>query len=607
MYLSVPAVSGICLTITAISELLNSYFIAMYLDYYGLEKQPFSISPDPSFLWFGPKHQEAYAQLRYGILEEKGFLCLTGEVGTGKTVLIRNLINTIEVPTIIISVPDPDMKPFEFFRYVAKEIKLTGKFRSKADFLMQFKSHVDDAFGTNTRVLMILDEAQRLNLALLEQVRLLSNIASTSKRQLNIFLVGQKELEDLLQDERARATRQRIVVRHKLEPLAIGEVTTYMYHRMQVAGADRVIFMPDAIEAIAIKTNGIPRAINVICDQALLLGFKENTPIINTDIVNRCPALKELPQSTDEENQIKSPPEHTFKSEDLDQGATTADTPQTIKLLKFRQAIVAFLTVTTLLAGFGAFQHFFLKGDTSDRQIKPKTTPTLFKEQPARLKRPATTGAGKARSTSDTNTAIRPQRPEDVSGKKELSGVEENRKTAAASETETQTALVQDRIADGGQEKPLLRGYGRGDEAGRETGTVSAPVGDAAAVVRIPDRVARSQKKSPRLILYFKFDSTDLSAKSANDLQRFISDISLDSDATFMVAGYTDYSGDYWYNKKLSQRRANVVRDLLIAGGVNRANIHSMGMGSDDPQAGRDPNYDPRKSRRVEVVLNAPR
>jgi general secretion pathway protein A len=579
----------------------------MYLDYYGLEKNPFSISPDPTFLWFGPKHQEAFAALRYGIMAEKGFLCLTGEVGTGKTVLIRNLINTIEVPTIIISVPDPDMKPYEFFRYVAQEIKLKGKFHNKADFLMQFQTHVNAAFGTDTRVLMIIDEAQRLNLPLLEQIRLLSNIVSTQKRQLNIFLVGQNELDDLLLDERARATRQRIVVRHKLEPLALEEVTAYMYHRMQVAGADRLIFMPDAIEAVALQTNGIPRAINVICDQALLLGFKENASMINAGIVNRCPAAEELPQTTVEEDQIESPPEHTFEGEDFDQDATPAAPQKTVKPLKFRQAMVAFLTVAILVAGLGAYQYFSSKIGTPDYREMRKNAPQILRDEPVRPVQSAEIRKPKSGPESDTHGVVRPDRRQEVSGKKVLGEVGEKRKTDSALETETQSAPVQDKLAEGVQEKTPLRRGGSGNNGGGETGTVSGSGGVAAAIDRVPDRAARSLKKRSRLILYFRFDSTELMAKSANDLRKYISDLSLDSDTTFMVAGYTDSSGDYWYNKKLSQRRANAVRDLLIAGGVDRANILSMGMGSDDPQAERGPNYDSRKSRRVEVVLTRPR
>jgi general secretion pathway protein A len=578
----------------------------MYLNYYGLKKEPFSISPDPAFLWYGPKHREAFAALRYGILEEKGFLCLTGEVGTGKTVLIRNLINTIEVPAIIISVPDPDMKPFEFFRYVANEIRLKGKFRSKADFLMQFQMHINAAFGTDTRVLMIIDEAQRLDFALLEQVRLLSNIVSTRMRQLNIFLVGQKELDDLLLDERARATRQRIVVRHKLEPLATGEVTAYIYHRMQVAGADKVIFMPDAIEAIALQTNGIPRAINVICDQALLRGYQERALAINSEIVNACPAAKELPQTTIEVNKGKSTLRDTLKFEASDQDATFGDAPQTNEPLQLRQAAVAFLTVATLLSGFGAYQYFYSERGASDHRVVSEDAPQLLMDEPVWLEQPAAMRRGKSGLASDTHATVRTERPDKVPGKMGLPRSVEKNKTISAPEVETQSIPFQDNQAKGERENRLLQHVSSEDDAGAKTGTMSAQVGKAAADDQAANRVGRGQKKRSKLILYFKFDSTELKAESADNFRRFISDISSDSNVIFMVAGYTDSIGDYWYNKKLSQRRADAVRDLLIEGGMNYSNIITMGMGSDDPQAGRDSKVDSYKSRRVEVVLKAP-
>ena len=162
----------------------------MYLPYYGLNKPPFSISPDPSFLWLSSKHQQAFSALKYGIVEEKGFLALIGEVGTGKTLLIKNLIKEIGIPAIIVTIPDPDMETLDFFTFLAEEAQMKKEFRAKGEFLIHFKQFLLDAYGADKKVLLIVDEAQRLNFELLEQIRLLSNIEMTNKKLLNIFFVG---------------------------------------------------------------------------------------------------------------------------------------------------------------------------------------------------------------------------------------------------------------------------------------------------------------------------------------------------------------------------------------------------------------------------------
>ena len=199
----------------------------MYLKYFNLREKPFNISPDSRFLWLSEKHKEGLATLKYAILEEKGFLLLTGDVGTGKTLLIRALIKMRDIETLIATIPDPDLDIMDFFKLLAEEFKMKKSFSSKGDFLVQFKRFLLESYGSDKKVLLIIDEAQRLNHKLLEQIRLLSNIEMDHRKLINIFFVGQTEFNQMLMEERNWAVRQRIAVNYRLEPLTAAETADF--------------------------------------------------------------------------------------------------------------------------------------------------------------------------------------------------------------------------------------------------------------------------------------------------------------------------------------------------------------------------------------------
>jgi general secretion pathway protein A len=257
----------------------------MYLSHFGLKKMPFSISPDPDLLWLGEKHSEALASLKYGIYENKGFLALTGNVGTGKTALVNRLIGEIDLPTLIATIPDPGLNSIDFFNLLAYEFKLGERFNSKGEFLINFKNFLYQAHASDQKVLLIIDEAQRLNHELLEQIRLLSNIELESRKLINIFFVGQSEFNKILMMEQNKATRQRIAVRYHLEPLSEKETVQYIRHRLKLVGSSKEIFQPKAIKTIYQICRGYPRIINILCDRCLLTGFSMESFSIGRSIV----------------------------------------------------------------------------------------------------------------------------------------------------------------------------------------------------------------------------------------------------------------------------------------------------------------------------------
>lgn len=214
----------------------------MYTSFYNLDKKPFQISSDPAFIWLGEKHKEALATLRYGILDNKGFLLLTGDVGTGKTTLINTLISSLTEDVILASVPDPRLESLDFFNYIAVAFGLDEEFSTKGKFVIRFSEFLHNAFNNNKKVLLIIDEAQLLSQDLLEEIRLLSNINVQNSQILNIFFVGQNEFNEVIGREENRAVSNRLTLNYHLGPLTLGETEQYIQHRLNVAGAVSRIF-----------------------------------------------------------------------------------------------------------------------------------------------------------------------------------------------------------------------------------------------------------------------------------------------------------------------------------------------------------------------------
>ena len=260
----------------------------MYLKYYKLTAKPFQISTDPRFLWLGEKHKEALAVLRYGILDNKGFLLLTGEAGTGKTTLINALINALRDDVIIANVPDPGLQIMEFYAYIARVFKLGKGFKSKFEFLALFEDFLSQAHDQKKQVLLIIDESQRMEQALLEEIRLLSNIEKKSMKLINIFFVGQAEFNGIIMEERNRALRQRITVSYNLGPISRKETDQYVRHRLKVCGTEKRIFTSGAIKEIHAFSEGYPRLINVICDRALVTGYTKGKTTLSRAVIREC-------------------------------------------------------------------------------------------------------------------------------------------------------------------------------------------------------------------------------------------------------------------------------------------------------------------------------
>jgi general secretion pathway protein A len=245
----------------------------MYLTFFGLNEKPFAITPDPRYLFLSARHAEALAHLLYGINEAGGFVQLTGEVGTGKTTIVRSLLAQTPKNAEIALILNPKMTAPEFLLTICEELGIgvpdsaLGSLKDLVDILSLYLLR---AHAAGHRVVLVVDEAQNLSPQVLEQVRLLTNLETNTQKLLQIILIGQPELRELLSRNELRQLAQRITGRYHLNPLSREETTAYVRHRLRVAGATTDIFAPGALTAVFRLSAGVPRVINVICDRALL-------------------------------------------------------------------------------------------------------------------------------------------------------------------------------------------------------------------------------------------------------------------------------------------------------------------------------------------------
>lgn len=270
----------------------------MYTSFYDLDIKPFQIASDPKFIWLGEKHKEALATLTYGVLDNKGFMLLTGDVGTGKTTLINTLIKGLSDDILYASVPDPRLSLNDLLNYIARSFGIRKNFKTKGKFLIYFSDFLAQCHENKKQVLLLIDEAQLLTQDLLEEIRLLSNIQKDGLNLLNIFFVGQDEFNEILERPENRAVAQRLTLNYHLKPLTDQETENYIKHRLIVAGSTRQIFDAEAFMEIHRYSGGFPRRINILCDHCLLTGFVREQRVIGADVVRNCAYELKIPQYT---------------------------------------------------------------------------------------------------------------------------------------------------------------------------------------------------------------------------------------------------------------------------------------------------------------------
>ena len=516
----------------------------MYREYYNLIEKPFEITTDPRFLWIGEQHREALATLEYGIQEEKGFLLLTGDVGSGKTVLINALISTMNLPSFISAIPDPGLDLIDFYNALADSLDMNQRFTSKGEFLARLKQFLYKADSIERRVLLIIDEAQRLNHELLEEIRLLSNIELENRKLINIFFVGQPEINDLLLHPRGKAVLNRIAVRYHIEPLAEKDNEEYIRHRLKIAGSTREIFTAEAMRKIYEFSDGNPRLTNIICDRALLTGYAEEQAVITDDIIEEC--IQEL----------RIPGEQPEEKEDLRSAETfsrAADQPHRRSFSLVASFLVVCCTLLALGAGYYLlYRHGAGPGRWSMDPIAPRQ-PDI---QPQQI----------GKTTTETPATTTP-------------GPLPAGEPPPAAPSETAVAET--------PESPLTSG----------------PVPPPPALNQPPhlaDPVALE-----KIVIYFQPNSNELTEQEYRILDRFAAVLKQRSAVDVAVNGYTDSAGELGYNLTVSRLQANLIKSYLVAKGIRANRITAVGMGPRDPIASNETEKGRSLNRRVEIELLA--
>ncbi len=541
----------------------------MYENFYNFKAMPFQITSDPRFLWLGEKHSEALATLKYGILENKGFLLLTGDVGTGKTALINRLVKMIDVSAIIAKLPDPGLSSLDFFNFLSVEFKMNKKFDSKGAFLIHFKKFLHKAYASHKRVLLIIDEAQRLNNELLEQIRLLSNIELQNRKLINIFFVGQTEFSEMLMEDGNRAVRQRISVSYHIEPLAIAETREYIKHRLKIAGVSREIFSKDAVRQIYAFSAGYPRLINIICDHALLTGYASGVKAIDRNIILECERELQIPLESDAD---KDPTQHsTGAARQTETQSTASDRTAGIK----RTGIIAALLMLIIL---GVYIFNSQKTNDSPRWKMEDIAPQKYK--------------GTLPEESDRNQigSLRANEPQ---------------KTEPDADRTSNDPPVRKPIPSPDVTKPSNPNTIGEQEAIAAADQIQLPSADNAIS---PDTPPTQKQVVPTLPerkfrIYFKRNSNDLPDESFEILNR-IADFMLHAPGTTIdIKGYTDSSGPYNYNVSVSEFRANTIKLYFVGKGIENSRIKALGLGPKDPIATNKTAEGRRKNRRVEIEV----
>ena len=258
----------------------------MYCEYFGFEKRPFELTPDPNFLYLGEAHREGLATLIYGVQSGKGFVLITGEVGTGKTTLLHALLAQLDASTACAFIFNPRLEPLDFFHMLFEELGIEVPCVTKSDYLLALNKFLIQRLEKNESTLLIIDEAQNLSPEMLEEIRLLSNLETATSKLIQIMLVGQPELRDLLDRPELRQLRQRIALRHHLRPFDEKEIREYVEERLARAGyMGEKLLKRGAFKELYAVTGGTPRLVNSVCDSALLLAYSRDKTQLDASLV----------------------------------------------------------------------------------------------------------------------------------------------------------------------------------------------------------------------------------------------------------------------------------------------------------------------------------
>jgi len=557
----------------------------MYLAHFDLKKKPFDISPNPEFLWLGEKHREGLAILKYGILENKGFLLITGDVGTGKTALIRAIEKELEARAIVVTIPDPGMTLMDFYNFVAAELNMDRSFTNKGDFLIHFKRVILKAFSAYRRVLLIIDESQRLNHELMEEIRLLSNIDLAGKVLINVFFVGQTEFREILARNENRAVRQRISVSYHLAPLTEDEVQQYISHRLSVAGTSQGIFTPEALAAVNRFSRGYPRLINIICDHALMSAYSRGEKRIHADIIQECADELKITIGKNLSDEKTPPPAQFAAAESLPESVrAAAQPPRAGRSALIFAACLLMLGVSWYFWGDSISDELARWGKAKEIREARSTAGSEDADRVSRVP-PLPAEAGPRESTPSPAPA-----PSKKPGAKPAPAASPPEPLQQA--TETQSASPEPAKSE---PQPAI-----------PPPAVTAVPTAKPAPPSVPAAAAASSAEPFTLkgfTVFFTQNSTEIPVYANEVLISAATLMKSNSSTAAVIEGHTDSVGDPAYNKLISENRAASVKNFLVGQGIVPSRLSTTGFGSEKPLESNNTPEGRSKNRRVVIRL----
>ncbi len=611
----------------------------MYTSFYHLNKKPFQISSDPEFMWFGEKHKEALATLKYGILDNKGFLLLTGDVGTGKTTLINALLQSLDDDIVCTSVPDPGLEKMDFFNYIASAFGIEDEFATKGKFLAHFRNFLIQANEGGKKVLLIIDEAQLLTQEMLEEIRLLSNIEKVDTKLINIFFIGQNEFNEILNREQNRAVRQRLTLNYNIDPLSLDETAEYITHRLKIAGATETIFDMSSVQEVFTYSGGFPRRINVICDHSLLSGYVKEQKVITAAIVSECAKELKIPAfvqnrdingfATYHERKPPLKPNPSVRQKPVPPSIPEIE-PEKERAGKTILTGLIFVVIFIVFTWFLFFPREFNsamgglgQGIKNIRQgiasVIPEPYGSIFYQEPhvnrtenelipekiadapSRIPQPVQDAQSpespngflennptkKNRPQSEKNSDVRPAQP-GTPKKKNI--VEFKEETILEDDSGRQAAdrqKIENTVPD------------------RKMAVMDLKSKEQAEAIASEVKVEKKIFPLPRekVIVRFKYNTNDFTDEGYSKLVAFSEILVMHPEARVMVSGYTDSEGYQKYNRKLSEFRANIVKSFLLGRGIHPEQVEIKGLGSQNPIENNDTAWGRMMNRRVEIEL----
>jgi general secretion pathway protein A len=260
----------------------------VYIEHFGLTKEPFSIGPDPGFIWLGERLAAAVATLTDGILNSDGCVLLIGDIGTGKTALVKRLAQLDGVAAVFVTVNDPRLTRLDLCRALAAELGMNRRFERREDFYASLKPQLLGRFSDCKKVLVVIDEAQRLNPEAVQEAAALSTLELAGRKPLKVLFVGQLELDQVLKQTEGLGVPVNIAARCDLQPFTPEETQRYVAHRLKAAGREAPLFTEDAVREVQALSKGVPRLVNILCDHALLCGYGSGLSVIDGGVVKEC-------------------------------------------------------------------------------------------------------------------------------------------------------------------------------------------------------------------------------------------------------------------------------------------------------------------------------